>query len=385
VTSETVLITGGAGFIGSHTADRLLAAGYRVKVLDSLIPQVHGEGQGRPPYLSAEVELQIGDVRDAAAVDDALEDVAYVYHLAADTGVGQSMYAVGQYFSTNVVGTAQLWEGIQKRQGQIKHFILASSRAVYGEGRYSCARCGDVVPQQRSEDQLLRADWSQHCPVCSAELEPRPSDETTQPGPVSVYGLTKKIQEDICQLMGTTSGVPIAILRYFNVYGPRQSVTNPYTGVIPMFCTRIRSGRPIHLYERGVPLRDFVHVNDVVDANVAALDLTGPVDVVNVGSGKALSLREVAEILCSVLGVAPNFQLTTKFRVGDILGCYANLDRSSQLVGREERIAFREGFKTLLPWLATQGADDRSEQVESELRLKGVLKEGATSPCRPDL
>jgi dTDP-L-rhamnose 4-epimerase len=377
VTSETVLITGGAGFIGSHTADRLLAAGYGVKMLDSLIPQVHAEGRRRPAYLNPDVQLEVGDVRDAAAVDLALEDVTYIYHFAADTGVGQSMYAVGQYFSTNVAGTAQLWEGIQKRPGQIKRFILASSRAVYGEGRYSCPRCGDVLPDQRSEEQLLRADWSHHCHVCSAALEPRPSDETTPPAPVSVYGLTKKIQEDICRLMGRTSGVSVAILRYFNVYGPRQSVINPYTGVIPMFCTRIRTGLPIQLYEQGVPLRDFVHVYDVVDANVAALFLKGEFELMNVGSGRALSLCEVAEAVCLALGVSPNVQLTTKFRVGDILACYANVDRSSKLVGTEERIAFSEGLRTLLPWLATEETDDRSEQVESELRRKGVLKEAA--------
>lgn len=377
MTPETALITGGAGFIGSHTADRLLAAGYHVRVLDSLIPQVHDEGRRRPPYLASEVELQVGDVRDPSAVERALEDVSYVYHLAADTGVGQSMYAVAQYFSTNVQGTAQLWEGIQKRPGQIKRFILASSRAVYGEGRYSCNRCGDIVPDQRSEQQLLKADWRHHCPICSADLEPRPTNENTPSNPVSVYGLTKKIQEDISRLMGTTLGVPIAILRYFNVYGPRQSVTNPYTGVIPMFCTRIRSGRPIPLYEQGVPVRDFVHVNDVVDVNVAALSLADAVNVVNVGSGTALSLHEIADILCSALGVAANVQLTTKFRIGDILGCYATLDGSSRLVGSAERISFRQGLKTLLPWIEAQEMDDRSEQVEAELRLRGVLKESA--------
>jgi dTDP-L-rhamnose 4-epimerase len=289
------------------------------------------------------------------------------------------MYALGQYFSSNVQGTAQLWEAIQKRPGQIKRFILASSRAIYGEGRYSCTRCGEVVPDQRSEEQLLRADWHHYCPVCSAELQPRPSDENTQPRPVSVYGLTKKIQEDICGLMGRTFAVPIAILRYFNVYGPRQSVTNPYTGVIPMFCTRIRSGRSIQLYEQGVPVRDFVHVNDVAEANVAALSLTGEAEVVNVGSGTALSLREVADILCSALGAAPNVELTSKFRVGDILGCYANLDRSSGLVGSDQRVTFREGLRTLLPWLERQAVDDRSEQVEAELRVKGVLKESVAA------
>ena len=380
MTPQTVLITGGAGFIGSHTADRLLASGYQVRALDLLIPQVHGEGRRRPAYLNPEVELHVGDVRDAFAIDAALEDVAYVYHFAADTGVGQSMYAVGQYFSTNVQGTAQLWEGIQKRPGQIKRVVLASSRAIYGEGRYSCPRCGDVVPNQRSEEQLLRADWRHRCPVCGAELEPLPTNETTPPSPVSVYGLTKNIQEDICRLMGTTLGVPISILRYFNVYGPRQSVTNPYTGVIPMFCTRIRSGRPIPLYEHGVPVRDFVHVDDVVAANVAALSLTDAVNIVNVGSGTALSLREVAEILCSVLGAAPNVELTSRFRIGDILGCYANLDRSSRLVGSADRVGFGQGLRTLIPWLDGQIVDDRSEHVEAELRVKGVLKEATADP-----
>jgi dTDP-L-rhamnose 4-epimerase len=373
-----VLITGGAGFIGSHTADRLLQAGYRVRVLDLLIPQVHGEGECRPSYLNSRVELHIGDVRDPVAIDQALDDVSYVYHFAADTGVGQSMYAVAQYFSTNVHGTVQLWEGIQKRPGQIKRVVLSSSRAIYGEGRYSCVSCGDIVPDQRSEEQLLRADWRHHCPVCSAELESRVTDESTPPRPVSVYGLTKNIQEDICRLMGNTLGVPVVILRYFNVYGPRQSVTNPYTGVIPMFCTRLRSDRPIQLYEEGVPLRDFVHVYDVVDANIAALSMEGAVNVVNVGSGAALSLRQVAETLCDALGVTPNIQLTTRFRIGDILGCYANLDRSTRLVGSEKRISFREGLKTLLPWLQTQTVVDRSEEVEVELRSKGVLKEGAS-------
>ena len=377
--TETVLITGGAGFIGSHTADRLLEAGYRVRVLDLLTAQVHGEGGRRPSYLNSRVELHIGDVRDPAAIDQALDDVSYVYHFAADTGVGQSMYAVAQYFSTNVHGTVQLWEGIQKRPGQIKRVVLSSSRAIYGEGRYSCVSCGDMVPDQRSEEQLIRADWSHHCPMCSAELESRVTDESTPPRPVSVYGLTKNIQEDICRLMANTLGVPVVILRYFNVYGPRQSVTNPYTGVIPMFCTRVRSGRAIQLYEEGVPLRDFVHVYDVVNANVAALSLEGAVNVVNVGSGTALSLRQVAEILCDALGVTPNIQLTTRFRIGDILGCYASLDRSTRLVGSNSRISFRDGLTTLLPWLETQTVVDRSEQVEAELRSKGVLKEAASS------
>jgi dTDP-L-rhamnose 4-epimerase len=378
VTAEVVLITGGAGFIGSHTADGLLEAGYHVRVIDSLIPQVHGEGRSRPRYLNKDVELQIGDIRDPSAVDHALSDVTYVYHLAADTGVGQSMYAIGQYFSTNVQGTAHLWEGIQKRPGQIKRVILSSSRAIYGEGRYLCTQCGDVFPDQRSQAQLLKGDWRHRCPLCSAELEPRPSDENTPARPVSVYGLAKKMQEDICRLMGKTLGVPIAILRYFNVYGPRQSIINPYTGVIPMFCARIRSGRPIPLYEEGVPVRDFVHVNDVVKANIAALSINDEIQVVNVGSGTPLSLREVAYDLCSVLDVSPRVQLTRRFRVGDVLGCYANVECNSRLVGSDEKVAFRDGLRSLLPWLEAQETEDRSEEVEAELRRKGILNEAVS-------
>jgi dTDP-L-rhamnose 4-epimerase len=374
VTDELVLITGGAGFIGSHTADRLLEIGYRVRVLDSLIAQVHGDDRGRPGYLDDQVEVHLGDMRDASAVESALQDASYVYHFAAETGVGQSMYAVEHYFSTNVVGTAQLWEAVQRRPGQIKRVVLASSRAIYGEGRYHCPRCGEVFPRQRSEEQLLAGDWWHHCPICSSKLEARATDEATPPNPVSVYGLTKRMQEDMCKLLGGTLGVPVAVLRYFNVYGPRQSLTNPYTGLIPMFCTRIKNGRPLVLYEEGVPLRDFVHIDDVVDANVAALQWTGDYEVVNVGSGQALSLTEVAETLRSVLDLSCRVELTTRFRVGDILGCYADLDRSAELMGNDQRVDFKAGLETLVPWLDGQALEDRSEQVEAELREKGILK-----------
>lgn len=377
MSGELVLITGGAGFIGSHTADALLGAGYRVRVLDSLISQVHGEGAERPEYLSDEVELQLGDIRDGAAVERALEGVTYVYHLAAETGVGQSMYAIEHYFSTNVVGTARLWEAVQERKSEIRRVVLSSSRAIYGEGRYHCGRCGDVYPDQRSEERLLRGDWWHYCPLCSARLEARPSHEGTQANPVSVYGLTKKMQEDVCSLMGKTLGVGVSVLRYFNVYGPRQSLTNPYTGLIPMFCTRIRKDRPLPLYEEGVPLRDFVHIDDVVAANVAALDQDSAFEVTNVGSGRALSLMEVADSLSSVLEGSGRVELTTRFRLGDILGCYANLDRSSQLVGTDRRVGFDEGLRTLIPWLDAHEVEDRSEHVEAELRSKGILKEGA--------
>ncbi|HEY7280437.1 MAG TPA: NAD-dependent epimerase/dehydratase family protein [Actinomycetota bacterium] len=377
---ELVLITGGAGFIGSHTADRLLELGYRVRVLDALIPQVHGEDAARPAYLNDEVELRVGDVRDPEAVDRALAGATYVYHLAADTGVGQSMYALQQYFSTNVLGTSLVWERIQRRPGTVGRVVLSSSRAVYGEGRYWCRICGDVFPGQRSEARLLRGDWWHYCPNCSRKLEPRPSAEDSPARPVSVYGLTKKMQEDTCNLMGGTLGVPVSILRYFNVYGPRQSLTNPYTGLIPTFSTRLRLGRPVFLYEEGIPWRDFVHVDDVVRANVAAIAGARPPETVNVGSGTALSLRDVVEALCGVLGGRCVVERTTKFRLGDILGCYAGLETGNSLVGSTERVSFRDGLRSLLPWLETSPGVDRSEEVEAELRARGVLKEGGGGP-----
>jgi dTDP-L-rhamnose 4-epimerase len=376
MTDELVLITGGAGFIGSHTADRLLEIGYRVRVLDSLIGQVHGEHLRRPDYLDARVELHVGDVRDPSAVENALEGVAYVYHLAAQTGVGQSMYEVRDYFSTNILGTAQLWEAVQQRPEQIRRIVLASSRAIYGEGRYYCYRCGDVFPEPRSVDQLLVGNWWHNCPVCGSRLEARATDEASPPHPVSVYGLTKRMQEDVCKLMGRTLGISVTVLRYFNVYGPRQSLNNPYTGLIPMFCARIKNERPLVLYEEGVPLRDFVHIDDVVDASVAALDRPGAYEEVNVGSGRAISLTQLAETLCSVLDFPCRIELTKRFRVGDILCCYANLDRSARLVGHDQRIDFKAGVETMVSWLDAQEVEDRSEEAERELRQKGVLREG---------
>jgi dTDP-L-rhamnose 4-epimerase len=374
--NELVLITGGAGFIGSHTADRLLADGYRVRVLDAMLPQVHGN-RARPEYLAAEVELQVGDVCDAAAVSAALDGVSYVYHFAAETGVGQSMYAVQRYFSTNVLGTATLWQEILARSASIKKVVLSSSRAVYGEGKYFCAACQEVVyPPQRSEAQLASQCWWHHCANCNEKLIIAPTDEKTPLSCTSVYGLTKKMQEEICTLMSQTSGVPAVILRYFNVYGPRQALSNPYTGIIANFCTRLMNGKQAVLYEQGWPLRDFVHVSDVAKANVLALKYKSDgVAILNIGSGQAGSLRDVAQLLCRIMSLPEMIETTTKARVGDIFGCYADLEKSRQALGYEPTTTQEQGLAALLPWLESQQPVDRSEKVERELRLKGILKD----------
>ena len=373
--SELVLITGGAGFIGSHTGDRLIEAGYRVRALDSLIPQVHVGGV-RPDYLHPEIELQIGDVLDRSALRAALADVSYVYHFAAETGVGQSAYAVRRYFETNVFGTAALWEAIRETTTPPKRVVLSSSRAVYGEGKYNCPTHGPVYPNQRAEEQLQTKDWWHYCPICSLRLDFLPTDEDSPLKPISVYGLTKKIQEEVCMFMSNAIGVPTTILRYFNVYGPRQSPSNPYTGLIPLFCTRLLTGRPLSLYEEGVPVRDFVHVSDVAKANVAAIrtDLS-PIGTLNVGSGEPLTLRDVAVALSEKLSRNGRIEHTGKYRVGDILGCYAHQGRASIVLG-DARVTFDEGIRFLSPWLKQVDVADRSEEVEAELRRMGILREG---------
>jgi dTDP-L-rhamnose 4-epimerase len=370
---ERVLITGGAGFIGSHTADLLLTKGFQVRVLDALIPQVHPSG--RPSYLSPEVELIVADVRNSDAVSKALDGVSYVYHFAAETGVGQSMHELERYFSTNVVGTAVLWEQIQKSGPQVKKVILSSSRAVYGEGMYHCSKCGIVYPQ-RSKRQLMAHQWYPRCSSCGGVVEILPTSENATPHPVSVYGLTKKMQEDICVLMGKALGIPVVILRYFNVYGPRQSLSNPYTGIVVNFLLRAKVGKPLLLYEEGLPVRDFVHVSDVVQANFLALVTnTSPIEVFNIGTGVGTSIADLAHMIFQVLRKPEKIKYTTRFRVGDIFGCYANIEHAFQKLNYRPTIGLTNGLSTVLSDLIYDFSEDSLDHVEEELRKWGLLQE----------
>lgn len=376
--AERVLITGGAGFIGSHTADALLAAGYRVRVLDSLAPQVHPHGK-RPDYLAREAEFAQADVRDIDALRRALDGVEYVYHMAAETGVGQSMYEAGRYMDSNVRGTAVLWDAVAERQGFIKKVILASSRAVYGEGEYVCPTHGAVYPRGRDPARLRRRDWAMRCPLCDEAVDDAATSESCPQEPVSIYGLTKKYQEEISRLMSSVHRVPVIALRYFNVYGPRQAANNPYTGVIVAFLNRLAGRQTVALYEEGLPKRDFVHVSDVVKANLAALriDADQSFRAFNVGSGVARTLEQVAECMCSVLDGCGRIEVTARHRIGDILSCYADLSRSRQELGYEPRVSFEDGIGELARSIGRETvAVDRSDGVEAELRDKGLLLNG---------
>lgn len=363
-----VLITGGAGFIGSHTADALIAAGHRVRILDILDPQIHGSERQWPPYLAPTLEKMVGDVRDPATVARALDGVDAVYHLAALTGVGQSLYDIRNYVDTNCTGTATLLEALVKRDRPLERLVLASSRAVYGEGTHSCAEHGLCYPPLRKREDLERGRFAVICPQCGAALDSVPTGEDKPLAPLSVYAWTKKQQEELCRYAADTYGIPVTILRYFNVYGSRQSLQNPYTGVVSIFYSRLLADQPISLYEGGKPLRDFVHVQDVARANILALNAALPTGACfNIGSGAEVSIRAVAETLMAATGRSVPILDRGEFRVGDIHACCADLTRSRELLGYMPEVSLSDGMQEFVAWAGKQASIDGYQTAVAEL------------------
>jgi dTDP-L-rhamnose 4-epimerase len=361
---EHVLITGGAGFIGSHVADELLRAGHDVRALDSLVAQVHGDVQ-RPPYLADEVELVVGDVRDVEAVRRALNDVDSVVHLAARVGVGQSMYELAEYAAANTAGTAVLLEALLERP--VRKLLVASSMSIYGEGAYEPAPA-----VERTRTQLRRGEWEPRGPN-GEELTPVPTPETKEPSLASVYALTKFDQERLGLLYGAAYSVPTVALRFFNVYGPRQALSNPYTGVLAIFAARLLNDRRPLVYEDGGQRRDFVNVADVARACRLALELDGADGrAVNIGSGRSASVLEIADQLTRVLGKEIEPELAGKFRAGDIRHCFADVRLAREALGFEAEVAFEDGMAELAGWLQGQVASDRFEEAAAELTERGL-------------
>jgi dTDP-L-rhamnose 4-epimerase len=370
---QRVLITGGAGFIGSHVADLLLASGCCVRVLDSLSPQVHGDA-ARPDYLTKDAELIVGDIRDETAVSRALRGVDAVIHLASAVGVGQSMYEIASYTATNDLGTAVLLECLL--QSPVERLVCASSMSIYGEG---AARRPDghvIAPQERSREQLRRNAWELE-DTDGAILVPVPTPETKPPSLSSVYALNKFAQERLCLIFGKTYDVPTTALRFFNVYGPRQALSNPYTGVIAIFAARLLHANPPLLFEDGLQQRDFVHVTDV--ANACLLALRAPRArahgrVFNIGSGESRTVRSIAEDLAHVMGrahIAPH--VAGKYRAGDIRHCFADISLAAAELGFAPHVEFRMGLRDLADWLAGQIAVDRVERATAELESRGLV------------
>jgi dTDP-L-rhamnose 4-epimerase len=365
----TILITGGAGFIGSHLADELLAHGYRVRVLDTLTPQVH-EGGERPSYLDPQVELQVGDVRDPEAVARALEHVDMVVHFAARVGVGQSMYEIADYADANSRGTAVLLEALLDRQ--VRRLLVASSMSVYGEGLYRTPGGNLVHAVERSREQLERAEWDLRSPDGEA-LEPVPTPETKHPALTSVYALTKYDQEQLCLMFGSAYGVPATALRFFNTYGPRQALSNPYTGVLAIFAARLLNRRPPLVFEDGRQRRDFVAVADVARACRLALESDAAAgQTLNVGSGEGTSVLEVAHKLAQVLDVHVEPEIVGKSRAGDIRHCFADISRAREVLGYEPQVTLDAGMRELAEWLRGQAAIDRVDAAAEELSSRGL-------------
>lgn len=369
--SKRVLITGGAGFIGSHVADELLRQGHRVRALDSLCAQVHGEDACRPAYLDPDVELVVGDVRDRAAVDRALADVDLVIHLAAKVGVGQSMYELGEYTSVNNLGTAVLLEALIQRP--VERLVVASSMSIYGEGVYR-APDGRLVPgHERTREQLEAGRWELETPD-GDPLAPVPTPETKVPALTSIYALSKYDQERLCLITGRAYQIPTVALRLFNVFGPRQALSNPYTGVLAIFGSRFLNNRRPLVFEDGNQQRDFVHVTDVARAFRLALTAAEAVGLaINVGSGQHHTIRSIAERMAAALGKEELLpEITGDFRAGDIRHCFGDLSLASQALGYRPSVPFDGGLRELGKWLEGQVAVDRVAEACSALRARGL-------------
>jgi dTDP-L-rhamnose 4-epimerase len=369
--SEHILITGGAGFIGSHLADELLSHGYRVRVLDNLAPQVHGDEASRPDYLEPDVELVKGDVCDPAAVRGALRGIDAVYHLASAVGVGQSMYEVAHYTRVNNLGTAVLMEALIEQP--VKRLVVASSMSLYGEGLYRTAGGELRTVQERTLEQLRRGDWEWRDEDGIA-LQPAPTPEDKAPALASVYALSKFDQERMCLMTGRAYGIPTVALRFFNAYGPRQALSNPYTGVLAIFAARLLNDSPPKIFEDGHQQRDFVSVYDIARACRLALEMPAAAgEVFNVGSGEARSVRDIAQRVAQAVGkehLMP--EITGKYRVGDIRHCYADIAKARQVLGYTPRVTLEDGLAELAAWLEGQAAVDRVAQASAELSARGL-------------
>lgn len=372
-----ILITGGAGFIGSHLVDMLIEKNHEIIVYDNLNPQVHGNIVEPPNYLAKNITFIKNDIRNNNSFYEALKDTEVLFHLAALVGVGQSMYQVENYVDVNTLGTAKLLDILVNKENSIKKLVVASSMSTYGEGAYLCEQCGEISPKIRKLEQLKKKDWELNCPICGLKANPIPTNEEKLQDCQSIYALTKKEQEKMCLLVGKTYGINTTALRFFNVYGSRQSLSNPYTGICAIFSSRLLCGNKPIIYEDGKQTRDFIHVKDICQALFLSMKKSQAMnECFNVGTGQFTSILKVGETLSDLIN--PNLTpiITNEYRLGDIRHCVADISKISNKLGFMPEYSFEDGMKELIEWVRGQDglAQDHTSKAIEELQMKGLLK-----------
>ena len=377
---KKVLITGGAGFIGSNIALKLIKKGYGVTVLDSLSEQIHGANPEKtsPLYQSIKDKVKFikGDVNNRADWEQAIKDIDYVIHLAAETGTGQSMYEIKKYVDTNIGGTALLLDILTNTKHHVKRVVVAESRAIYGEGKYHCPKCGDVYPLERKDEDMAKGDFECKCPKCGGEVKLVATTEDSAIHPSSVYGISKQVQGQLVHLVCKSIGVESVSFRYQNVYGPGQSLTNPYTGILSIFSTRIKNGNGLNIFEDGKETRDFVYIGDVVDATILGMEVPeANGHVFNIGTGVATDVLTVANTLCEKYGIKVPITVSGNYRLGDIRHNYADITLAREILGFNPKWNFSDGIEQFTKWVNQQEIqDDRYEASIEEMKNKGLYK-----------
>jgi len=368
-----VLVTGGAGFIGSYIVDRLVYDGHLVRIYDNLEPQVHHGSV--PDYLNRDAEFVRADICDEESLDKALEGIDVVFHKAAMVGVGQSMYQPLKYTRVNTLGGATLLDLIvNKHRDHVRKVIVAASMSEYGEGLYQCPEHGALKPELRTDAQLEAHRWNLSCPDCGKTLMPLPTPENTPLACSSIYALNKRDHEDYFLNIGKAFGVPTVALRYFNVYGPRQSLSNPYTGVAAIFISRLKADRNPVIFEDGEQSRDFVSVHDIADVNVAVMnDARADYDVFNIGSGQKITIGELAELIISTYGSSAKVEVTNQFRKGDIRHCFADISKVEARIGWKPRADRTQALRELIDWSEGEQSKDTFDEAALILKQKGVI------------
>lgn len=359
--------------MGSHLVDRLVVDGHAVRVYDMLEPQVHGKH--KPAYLNKEAQYIYADIRNKDKLKRAMRDVEVIFHQASQVGVGQSMYEIERYVSHNSYGTAVLLDLLVNAKNKVGKLVCASSMSIYGEGAYSCRNCGKVYPFLRTEGQLKEKQWEMLCPKCGLDVAGTGTAEDKPLFPTSIYATTKRDQEEMCLETGIAYKIPTVALRYFNIYGPRQSLNNPYTGVAAIFLSRVKNNNPPSIFEDGRQSRDFIYVTDIVEANMLAMQKDqANYDFFNVGTGVPHSIKDIADNIIALYKKDMRPEVLHKFRAGDIRHCYADIAKIGSKLGFKPKVSFEQGMKTLIEWSDNQSARDLTAKAQMELRERGLAQ-----------